>query len=106
MPYFHLADERCSEITTGQILAQVAGIPDSGAAMADWETFMPQYDGGAGALGAQRPGGEGCSLAPGEGWGTATWPMRLLVSVIEVASGQPYEAQHDRTLFRTARHGR
>jgi len=93
VPYFHLADERYKEITTGQILAQVAGIPDSGAAMADWETFMPQYDGAALERWVRNDLAEkGLLFAPGEGWEYSDLAYALLGSVIEAASGQPYEA--------------
>ena len=93
VPYFRLADERYTEITTGQILAQVAGIPDSGAAMADWENFMPQYDAAALDRWVRNDLAEkGLLFAPGEGWEYSDLAYSLLGAVVEAASGQPYEA--------------
>ncbi len=98
--YFKLTDERYQEITVGQLLAHTSGIPDSGDAMADWENFMPEYDGGAlerwirGDL-AQK----GLLFAPGTGWEYSDVAYALLGAVIGAASGQPYEAYMQEHIF-------
>lgn len=93
VPYFKLADERYTAITVGQLMSHRSGIPDSGDAMADWENFMPQYDGGALERWVRNDLAEqGLLFAPGEGWEYSDLAYALLGSVIEAASGQPYEA--------------
>jgi len=93
VPYFKLADERFTEITVGQLLAHTSGIPDSGDAMADWENFLPEYDGGALERWVRNDLAEkGLLFAPGEGWEYSDLGYALLGAVIGAASGQPYEA--------------
>jgi CubicO group peptidase (beta-lactamase class C family)/predicted dienelactone hydrolase len=98
--YFKLTDERYKEITVGQLLAHTSGILDSGDAMADWENFMPEYDGGAlerwirGDL-AQK----GLLFAPGTGWEYSDIAYALLGAVIGAASGQPYEEYMQEHIF-------
>jgi CubicO group peptidase (beta-lactamase class C family)/predicted dienelactone hydrolase len=92
VPYFKLADERYKEITVGQILAHTSGIPDSGDRMADWENFMPEYDGGALERWVRNDlAQKGLLFAPGEGWEYSDLAYALLGAVIGAASGQPYE---------------
>ncbi len=92
VPYFMLADERYKEITVGQVLAHTSGIPDSGDAMADWENFMPEYDGGALERWVRNDLAEkGLLFAPGTGWEYSDLAYALLGAVIGAASGQPYE---------------
>jgi len=93
VPYFKLADERYKAITVGQLLAHSSGIPDSGDAMADWENFLPEYDGGALERWVRNDLAEkGLLFAPGEGWEYSDLGYALLGAVIGAASGQPYEA--------------
>ena len=61
--------------------------------MADWENFMPQYDGGALERWVRNDLAEkGLLFAPGEGWEYSDLAYSLLGAVVEAASGQPYEA--------------
>jgi CubicO group peptidase (beta-lactamase class C family) len=97
VPYFRLADERYKEVTVGQILAHASGIPETGDAMADWETFVPEYDGGALNRWVRNElATEGLLFAPGERFGYSDLAFALLGAVIGAASDQPYESyMHD-----------
>jgi CubicO group peptidase (beta-lactamase class C family) len=100
VPYFKLADERYKEITVGQVLAHTSGIPDSGDAMADWENFMPQYDGGALERWIREElVKKGLLFAPGAGFEYSDVAYALLGAVIGAASGQPYEEYMQERIF-------
>ena len=61
--------------------------------MADWENFMPQYDGGAPERWIRNDLAEkGLLFAPGSGWEFSDWPTRCSAWVVAAASGQTYEA--------------
>ncbi len=90
VPYFKLADERYKEITVGQILAHSSGIPDSGDAMADWENFMPEYDGARWSAGFVRIWQRRvCSLHPERAGNTATWPTRSWARSSQAPAASP-----------------
>ena len=100
VPYFKLTDERYKEITVGQLLAHTSGIPDSGDAMADWENFMPEYDGGALERWIRSDlAQKGLLFAPGTGWEYSDIAYALLGAVIGAASGQPYEEYMQEHIF-------
>lgn len=100
VPYFKLADECHQEITVGQLLAHTSGIPDSGDAMADWENFMPQYDGGALERWVRNDlAQKGLLFVPGERWEYSDLAYALLGAVIGAASGQPYEEYMQEHIF-------
>jgi CubicO group peptidase (beta-lactamase class C family) len=98
VPYFRMQDERYRDITVEQLLTHSSGIPDSGDTMADWATFLPEYDAGALERWIRNDlAGTGLLFAPGSGFEYSDQGYALLGAVIAAASGQPYEeymAQH------------
>jgi CubicO group peptidase (beta-lactamase class C family) len=87
-----MQDEGYKEITVAQLLTHRSGIPDSGDAMADWETLMPEYDAGAAERWVRTALAEkGLLFAPGSNFEYSDLGYALLGPVIAAASGQTYE---------------
>ena len=98
VPYLTMKDERYRDITVEQLLTHTSGIPDSGDTMADWATFLPEYDAGALERWIRNDLADtGLLFAPGSGFEYSDQGYALLGAVIAAASGQTYEeymAQH------------
>lgn len=100
IPYFKMKDEGYQDITIRQLLTHTSGIPDSGDAMADWESFMPQYDAGAVERWLRQDLPEkGLLFAPGTGFEYSDIAYALLGAVVGAASGQMYEEYMEEHIF-------
>lgn len=92
LPYFKLADERYTDITVRHILLHQSGLGDSGGAMADWATFLPQYDEEAAERYIRSLADRRLLFAPGSAMEASDIAYTILGNVIAKVSGQSYEA--------------
>jgi CubicO group peptidase (beta-lactamase class C family) len=88
LPYFHLADERCKDITVRQLLTHSSGMPD----VEDYEWDKPQFDDGALERYVRSLGSQKLLTAPGAKFAYSNMAYDVLGDVIAKASGTSFEA--------------
>ena len=91
LPNFRLADAAYAEITVRHLLVHSSGIPDTGDTMANWETFMPEYDSGSIGRWIRSLAETGLLFAPGTGFEYSAPGYALLGAVVGAVSGQTFE---------------
>ncbi len=88
LPYFHIADPRYTQITIGQMLSHISGLPD----IEDYTWDPPEYDDGALERYVRSMGKETMDFAPGEKFAYSNTAYDILGEVIAEASGQSFES--------------
>jgi CubicO group peptidase (beta-lactamase class C family) len=87
LPYFSLSDPRFREITIGQMLSHLSGMPD----VEDYEWDKPQYDEGAVERYVRSLSTEKLISEPGEQFHYSNMAFDILADVIAKVSGAPFE---------------
>lgn len=87
LPYFHLADPRHTQITIGQMLSHISGMPD----IMDYTLDKPEFDDGALERYVRSLGKESLEFDPGEKFVYSNMAYDILGQVIAEISGQLFE---------------
>jgi CubicO group peptidase (beta-lactamase class C family) len=87
LPYFHLADPRHTQITIGQMLSHISGMPD----IIDYTLDKPEFDDGALERYVRSLGKESLEFDPGEKFVYSNMAYDILGQVIAEVSGQLFE---------------
>lgn len=95
LPYFKLADPRYREITIGQMLSHLSGMPD----VEDYEWGRPEYDAGALERYVRSLTSEKLLSEPGVEFHYSNMAFDILADVIAKISGMTYEEYMDSRIF-------
>ena len=87
LSYFRLQDPRYGEITIGQMLSHLSGMPD----VVDYEWDQPQYDEGAIERYVRSLSGETLISEPGLQFHYSNMAFDILADVIAKVAGMPFE---------------
>lgn len=87
LPYFRLTDPRALEITIGQMLSHLSGMPD----VEDYEWDHPLYDEGAVEQYVRSLSGESLISDPGDQFHYSNMAFDILADVIAKVSGLSFE---------------
>jgi len=96
LPYFKIDDERYKDITIGQMLSHISGLPD----VRDYEWDKPQYDDGAAERYIRSLTKERLIVDPGTLYRYSNMAFDILADVIARASGMTFEAYMKENIFK------
>jgi CubicO group peptidase (beta-lactamase class C family) len=96
LPYFSLADREYLEITLGQMLSHLSGMPD----VEDYEWDHPQYDEGSLKRYIRSLGGENLISEPGTEFHYSNMAYDVLAGVIAEISGMSFEDYVSERIFK------
>lgn len=91
LPYFHLDDDRCAQITVRQILSHTSGMPDMDEVDYDELVSHPETDEGAAERYVRGLGKQKMVGAPGERFAYSNIAYNVLGDLIAKVTGQTFE---------------